>query len=122
MVVGDHDELLCRGQAAQQSRETEHVGVVEGGVDLIEDVEGTRVHLLQRQHHGQRGERALSTAEQPQWGEPLAGQLGQDLHPGAPPSDGLEHFLVAVDGQNLFQPQGGAATGEEFGEELLEVV
>src|SRR5207245_6282431 len=84
----------------------------EGGIHLIEDVEGAGIDGLQGKEERQGGQRPLPTREQGEGLQPLSRRLGQDLHP-----------LVQRAGRLLrhLQAKGGAPALEEFLEELLEV-
>jgi hypothetical protein len=39
--VGDHDQLARRAELLEHAEQSAEIGVVEGGLDLVEDVEGS---------------------------------------------------------------------------------
>ncbi len=114
----------CAGaEPAEQPGEAEHVAVVEGGVDLVEDVERARIHLLEGQHHGQRGQGSLAAAEQAERRLTLARRLGEDLDAGATLGRAVTSVAVEVErhGLGLLEAEGRPAPREQLRVELLEV-
>src|SRR5207245_10527129 len=59
------------------------VRVVERGVRLVQDREGTGVHLVERKHQGKGRKRTLAGREQGDVLQSLARRLDEDLDPGA---------------------------------------
>src|SRR3954453_6083217 len=59
-LVGDDDELGPIGEAADQLQEAVDVGVVEGGLDLVEDVEGAGPGEEDGEDECQRHQRLLA--------------------------------------------------------------
>src|SRR5688500_15772096 len=82
LVVADEQELRLRRHALHQVAEALGIAVVERRIDLVEQAEGRRVELEQREHQRDGGERLLAAGEQVDAGVALAGRLGHDLHPG----------------------------------------
>ena len=80
-LVGDDDELGAVGEAADQLQEAVDVGVVEGGLDLVEDVEGARPGEEDGEDEGQRDQRLLAAGEQLELARRLAGRGDLDLDP-----------------------------------------
>src|ERR1700687_2004819 len=60
VVVRDDEKLPLGAQARHHLSEPAHVGIVEGGVHLVEDREWTGVDLIEREHQRQGGERPLA--------------------------------------------------------------
>src|SRR4030095_1517425 len=82
LLVCDDDELRRLGVAAQELDEAADVGVVEGGLDLVEEVERARPREEEREQERDRAERLLATREERQPGDALAGRAELDLDPG----------------------------------------
>ena len=80
-LVGDDDELGAVGEAADQLQEAVDVGVVERGLDLVEDVEGARPGEEDGEDEGQRDQRLLAAGEQRELAGRLAGRGDLDLDP-----------------------------------------
>src|SRR5215218_7689211 len=80
-LVGDDDELGAVGEAPDQLQEAVDVRVVEGGLDLVEDVEGARPGEEDGEDEGQRDQRLLAAGEQLQFPRRLAGRGDLDLDP-----------------------------------------
>src|SRR5437868_511205 len=99
MVVSDDHELTLAPKTSKHLSETADVGIVERGVDLVEDRERAWVDLVEGQHQGERRERSLPRGEKSHVLQPLARRLDQDLDAGAGP---VVAFGVA---------QGGTAAG-----------
>ncbi len=78
-LVGDDDELGAVGEAADQLQEAVDVGVVEGGLDLVEDVEGARPRQEDGEDEGDRDQRLLTAGEQRELAGRLAGRGDLDL-------------------------------------------
>src|SRR2546425_4392758 len=111
-VVGDHEELGPARQLTEHPQEPMDVGVVEGRVDLVEDAEGTRPEIEDREEKRQPGQRALATREQRHGLQTFASGLGHQVHAG------VERIAALL---GLDEPELGPATLEEALEELLEV-
>src|SRR3954453_19304230 len=77
--------VSCRkgavGEAPDQLQEAVDVGVVEGGLDLVEDVEGTGAGEEDGEDEGQRHQRLLAAGEQRERAGRLAGRGYLDLDP-----------------------------------------
>ena len=79
--MGDDDELGAVGEAPDQLQEAVDVGVVEGGLDLVEDVEGAGPGEEDGEDEGQRDQRLLAAREQRELAGRLAGRGDLDLDP-----------------------------------------
>ena len=79
--MGDDDELGAVGEAADQLQEAVDVGVIEGGLDLVEDVEGTRSGEEDGEDEGERDQRLLPAGEQRELAGRLARRGDLDLDP-----------------------------------------
>src|SRR5438034_180417 len=88
------------------------VGVVEGRIDLVENAEGARPEIEDREEERQSGQRALATREQRHGLQALAAGLGHQL------DAGVERIAALL---SLDEPELGPAALEEALEELLEV-
>src|SRR5262245_20505835 len=108
-VVGDDDELGVLLHAAQHLDEPADIGVVEGGVNLVEQAERARLVLEHAEHQRDGGQRLLAAREQLDALKALAGRLGDDLDPA------LERIGLVE------QRQAGAAAAEERAEGFLKV-
>src|SRR3712207_9389488 len=60
LLVRDDDELGAVAEAVDEREEPFDVGVVEGGLDLVEDVERARAGQHQREEERDRAERLLA--------------------------------------------------------------
>ena len=78
-LVGDDDELGAVGEAPDQLQEAIDVGVVEGGLDLVEDVEGAGPGEEDGEDEGDRDQRLLAAGEQRELAGRLAGRGDLDL-------------------------------------------
>src|SRR6202521_6258968 len=85
VVVRDDQELALGPQAGEHLAEPADVGVVQCGVDLVEDGERARVYLIKREHKRERRERALAAREQRDILQSLAWRLDEYLDSGARP-------------------------------------
>ena len=106
--MGDDDELGLIGHGAHIPGESDHVVVVQGGLDLVHDHEGGGAHLqngeIQRDGH----EGLLSAGQEGEHLQSLAGGLHLNL-------DAAVEDVIRV-----LQFQGGPAAAEELLEGLLE--
>ena len=84
----DHDELGAVGVAPQELDEAADVGVVERGLDLVEEVERARLREEEREQERDRSERLLAAGEHPEARDLLPRRPELDLdHPRlSPPS------------------------------------
>src|SRR4029079_5549043 len=82
LLVRDHDELGPVGVAAEQLDEPRDVGIVERGLDLVEEGERARVGEEEREEDRDRAERLLAAREQRQPRDLLARGPQLDLDPG----------------------------------------
>ena len=134
-LVGDDDELGAVGEAADQLQEAVDVGVVEGGLDLVEDVEGARAGEEDGEDEGERDQRLLAAGEQRELAGRLAGRGDLDLDPellallflllvARAPSLGLGSppALGVADRPQADPAQAPAAAREEVLDHLLEVL
>ena len=64
LLMGDEDELALPGQAAQHAEEPAQVGIVEGRLDLVEEVERRGARHGDGQAEGKRDQRLLPAGEQ----------------------------------------------------------
>ena len=64
----NHNKLRHPTHLPQHLIEPAPVGIIERGIDLIEDAERRRAHLEQREDERERGHRFFATGEQ---GDPL---------------------------------------------------
>src|SRR6187549_1529508 len=78
-LVGDDDELGAAREAPDQLQEAVDIGVVEGGLDLVEDVEGAGPGEEDGEDEGERDQRLLATREQRELAGRLAGRRHLDL-------------------------------------------
>ena len=78
-VVGDDDRLRLARKRAQFIAEANDVRLVERGVDLIEEQKWGRVDPEDGEEESDRGQRSLSTGEQCQSLQSLAGRLRDDI-------------------------------------------
>ena len=81
-VVGDHDELRLVGEAAERIGEPPDVGLVERGIDLVEDAERHRPDLEHREQQRDRGQGPLAAGQHRERLLLLAGRPGDDLDAG----------------------------------------
>ena len=79
--MGDDDELGAVGEAPDQLQEAVDVGVVERGLDLVEDVEGAGSGEEDGEDEGERDQRLLAAGEQRELAGRLAGRRDLDLDP-----------------------------------------
>src|SRR5215207_553810 len=79
LLVGDDDELRALREAAHEAEEAVDVDVVEGGLDLVQDVEGARPRHQHGEDEGQRDQRLLAAGEQRQPARRLARGRHLDL-------------------------------------------
>src|SRR5439155_19855599 len=96
------DELGGFGVTAQQLDEAADVRVVEGGLDLVKQVERTGPREEEREQERDRAQRLLAAREQREPRHPLAGRAELDLH---------TRFFPFV--LRLGQPQQPVAAGKE---------
>ena len=121
--MGDHEELAVLAQLLVDLQQPAEVGVVERGLDLVEDVERRRPGLEQRDQEGHRHQGALATGEQ---GEPLdllAGWPGLHLDAGGEHVAGVgedEPPLAAREQPREDVVEGRADVGPGLGEDLLD--
>src|SRR5690349_7335007 len=80
-LVGDDDELGAVGEAPDQLQEAVDVGVVEGGLDLVENVKGAGPGEEDGEDEGDRHERLLAAREKRELAGRLAGRGDLDLDP-----------------------------------------
>ena len=78
----DDDELRALTQVLEDREQAAEVGVVEGGLDLVHDVERARPRLEDRDEQGDGGERALPSAEEREALDLLARRLDAHLDAG----------------------------------------
>src|SRR5712692_6205393 len=108
LVVGDEDELRLARHLAHEVAEALGVGIVERGIHLVEEAEGRRVELEEREDERDRGERLLAAREELDRLILLAWRLREDLQAS------VEHLLAG-------EPQACLPAAEERREHLLEV-
>ena len=77
--MGDDDELRALRIFLQVVGVVADVGVVQRGLDLVEDAEGRGLELQRRKEDGDGGQRAPAAGEQRQQLQLLARGLGVDL-------------------------------------------
>src|SRR5258706_11336587 len=109
VVVRDDQELSLRAQPREHLAEPADVGVVECGVDLVEDGEGARIDLIERENQRERGQGTLAAREKRDVLEPLTRRLDQDL-------DTCAGALVAIR-----MLEGRASSRSQLREVLVEV-
>jgi hypothetical protein len=110
--VRDDDELRPIGIAAEELDETRDVGIVERGLDLVEEVERARPREEEREEERDRTERLLAAGEQHQARDPL---------PRRPELDLDARLALAVLLVGLDEAQAALAAREERRRDLLEV-
>ena len=108
--MGDDNELGLVRHLAHVVGEAHHVGVVQGGLDLVHDAKGGGAHLEDGEVEGDGHEGLLAAGEQ---GEHLEG-LARRLHP--------DLDAAAQDVVGILQLQGGPAAAEQLHKGLLEGV
>ena len=91
LLVGDDHELGAVGEAPDELQEAVDVGVVEGGLDLVEDVEGRRAGEEDAEDERQRDQRLLPAGEEREAPRRLAGRRHLDLDAG-----GLGRIAIVV--------------------------
>ena len=106
--MGHDQELRAVGETGELGDEASHVGLVEGGVDLVEDAEGGGVHGKEGEEEGDGRERAFTAGEEAERAETLAGRLGLDLDAGIDDVVGIEEL------------EASGAPAEEGGEVVAE--
>ena len=77
--MGDDDELRTAAQLIDHVDESAEIHVVEGGLDLVENVERAWSRLEQRHKKCHRGKAALATREQGQPLDALTGWASLDI-------------------------------------------
>ena len=82
LLVGDDDQLGGVPELAEDLQQPPQVGVVERGLDLVQDVERGRPGPEDRHYERDRGQRALPAGQQRQPLDLLARRPGLDLDPG----------------------------------------
>ena len=107
--MGDDDELGVAANGVEHLHEPADVRVVERGVHLVEDAEGRRLVLEDREEQADRGHGLFASGEQQDVLKLLARGHGHDV------DAGLEDVVVVHQGK----ARGTAA--EELLERLLEV-
>src|SRR6266511_46549 len=80
-LVADDQELGLLAGVVEQVEEPVQVDVVEGRLDLVEDVERARPGTEDREVEGERDQAALAARQQRQASDPLARRAGLDLDP-----------------------------------------
>ena len=103
----DKDELHLLGHLLDDVAEARDVGVVERRVDLVQQAEGRRIKLEDREHERYRGQRLLPTRQQVNRAVALSWR---------PRHDGDTRRQQVLPGKL----QVGMAAAEEFREETLE--
>src|SRR6185437_7433485 len=78
LVVGDEDELHPGRHITHDIAEAADVVLIERRVDLIEQTEGRRVEIEDRENERDGGERLLTTRKQVNAAVLLAGRAGHD--------------------------------------------
>ena len=63
-LVGDDDQLRRLLQLLENRQQARQVHVVQGGLDLVHDVEGGRARLEDRDQERDRGQGTLATRQQ----------------------------------------------------------
>ena len=106
--MGDDDELGLVRHLAHIAGEAHHVGVVQGGLDLVHDAERGRPHLQNGEVKGDGHEGLLAAGEEGEHLEGLAGGLHPDFN------------ATVEDVLRLLELQGGLAAAEQLGKGLLE--
>jgi hypothetical protein len=112
--VGDEDELRLVGEVAQEAHEAARVGVVEGGVHLVEDAERAGLDEVDRKKERDGRERLFPAGELRKDRRALARRLGDDL------DVAFQRVLVFVQ----LQARGGPAPEEaleNLGEAALDL-
>ncbi len=103
------DELGLGRQLPKQAGEALDVGVIKGGVDLVQEAEGRRPHKKHRKEQGQGRKGLLPGRKEGDGAQPLARRLDGDIHAG------LEDVIVR-------QEELRRAALKEAGEDLPEAV
>ena len=62
-VVRDDDELLISAVTADQLHKTLHVGIIKGGIRLVQDAEPRAADGVHREEQRQENQAALSAAQ-----------------------------------------------------------
>ena len=108
LLVGDHEQLGVLAQLLVDLQQAAEVGVVERGLDLVEDVERRGPGLEERHQERHRDQRPLAAGEQREPLDLLARRPGLDLDAGGEHVAGVGEHETAL------------AAGEEPGEGLVE--
>jgi hypothetical protein len=109
--VGHEHELRVVLEAADEAHEALHVGVVEGGVHLVEHAERAGLDEVDRKEEGRGREGLLAAGELVERDRPLAARLGDDF-------DGRVDGVVRILELQLRR----RALPEELGEDVAEAV
>ena len=80
--MGDDDELGCLAQVFEDGQQSPEVRVIQGGLDLVHDVERAGARLEDRDEEGHGREGALAAAQQRQALDLLARGLHRHLDSG----------------------------------------
>src|SRR5713101_983734 len=117
-VMGDDEEARLRALAdlLDEAAEAVDIGVVEGGVDLVQHADRRRVGEEHGKEQRQPGQGLLAAREQRHHLQPLARRARHDLEAG------LERVSLRVAVLALVEREKGAAAAEEPHEELAEMV
>ena len=106
--MGDDNELGLVGDGAHVAGEADHVGVIQGGVNLVHDAEGRGVDLQNSEVQGDGHHRLLPAGEGLQGLHGLPRRLGLDV------DAAVQHML------RVLQLQPGLAPAEEVPEGVPE--
>ena len=123
--MGDDEQLGVLPQLLVDLQQPAEVGVVERGLDLVEDVERARARLEERHQEGHRHQRALSAGEQREPLDLLARGPGLDLDAGGEHVRGVgEHqpALPAGEEPRERRVEGLLDVGVGLAEDLLDPV
>ena len=108
--MGDDDQLRGFLQLLEDGEQARQVHVVQGGLDLVHDVERGRARLKDRDQERDRGQGTLAARQQRQALHLLAGGPGLDL------DAGREHVV------RVGEHQVALAAREEHAEHVLELL
>ena len=78
--MGDHHQLGVAPELVEQAQEAAQVGVVQGGVHLVQNVEGGGAGGEHREQESQRGQGAFASRQKRQFAHLFAQRLGPHLH------------------------------------------
>ena len=131
--VSNNDELRCRKKISKDRREAIDVGLIKGGIHLIENAEWTWSRLKDRKQECHAGHGFFATAQQGDAARFFAGRSGNDFNGCLKEIEvGVEHNISLTSTEETFKKftkvnsnglyglaEEASAFGVQFFEELL---